>query len=78
MKINKISTIVTIFLFIFFIFSGSLTNLYSQAKDEDKEISDLYKKAEGFYENGNFKEAIDIYNEYVEKNDTFSKNIRSF
>lgn len=65
MRINKIVTSATIFLFIFFIFSVSLTNLYSQSKDEDKEISEMYKKAEGFYENGNFNKAIEIYEKII-------------
>jgi len=66
MRINKISTSVTIFLFIFFIFSGSLTSLYSKTKDEDKEISKLYKKAEEMYENGNFNQAIEIYEQIID------------
>jgi len=66
MRINKVSTSVTIFLFIFFIFSSSLTSLYSKTKDEDKEISNLYKKAEEMYENGNFNQAIEIYEQIID------------
>ncbi len=66
MKNNRFTTFFTIFLFIFLIFSGSLTDLYSQSKDEDKEISELYKKAEEFYENGSFNQAIDLYEKIID------------
>lgn len=49
--------------------STSYSGLYSQVNKDDDEISKLLKKAEENYQNGNFKEAIRIYETIIQKLD---------
>lgn len=65
MRFHRITTGTTIFLFLFFIISGSYTGIFPGINEEDKKISDMLKNAEENYQNGNFKKAIGIYEQII-------------
>ena len=67
MEIKRNFIFLLIFLFIMMLLSTSYSGLYSQVNKNDDEISVLLKKAEENYQNGNFKEAIRIYETIIQK-----------
>ncbi|MEN8152546.1 MAG: PEGA domain-containing protein [Acidobacteriota bacterium] len=67
MKFNKITTFSTIFLFLFFVISGSYSGVFPETEKEDNDISKLLKNAEENYQTGNFKKAIGIYEQIIFK-----------
>ncbi len=65
MKISRATTIWTIFFFVFFIFAGSNPGITGENVKDDPVISKLLTDAENNYQNGKFKEAIEIYEQII-------------
>ncbi len=67
MKFSRVTTISTIIFFAFFIFISSNPGIFPEAANEDPAISKLLTDAENNYQNGKFKEAIEIYEQIIVK-----------
>jgi len=65
MKFSRATTVFTLFFFIFFMFIGSNPELFPASAPEDPVISKLLAEAEDHYQNGQFKEAIEIYEQII-------------
>lgn len=62
---KKTIAFLTIVMFIITIISGSFSTLFPQSVNEDSETAKLLKKAEEYYENGNFDKAIEVYESVI-------------
>ncbi len=66
MKFPKFTSIITTFIFLFFIVSGSYSGIFPEADKDENNVSKLLTEAETNYQNGNFKEAIGIYEKIID------------
>ena len=64
MKRNRTISLLIIITFLVSIAATSDMRLFSQSKEKN-EITDLLKKAEENYQNGNFRKAIEIYENII-------------
>jgi len=65
MKNSPAITIWTIFFFVFFTIAGSIPVIPGETANDDPVISKLLTDAENNYQNGKFKEAIEIYEQII-------------
>jgi len=67
MRDSRAATILTIFFFIFFILIGTNPGLFPETEKDEAAISKLLTDAEDNYQNGKFKEAIELYEQIISK-----------
>ncbi|MCK4761725.1 MAG: PEGA domain-containing protein [Candidatus Aminicenantes bacterium] len=67
MRNSKPISLITILLFSFTLFAGSYSTLFAQTTSADDEVAGKLKKAEEYYQNGDFKKAIEIYEGVIEE-----------
>lgn len=64
---SRATTMSTIFFFMFFTFIGANPGLFSEASSDEATISKLLTDAENKYQSGEFKKAIEIYEQIIIK-----------
>ncbi|MCK4889127.1 MAG: PEGA domain-containing protein [Candidatus Aminicenantes bacterium] len=67
MRNSRAATISTIFFFVFFILIGTNPGLFPETEKDEAAISKLLNDAEDNYQNGKFKEAINLYEQIILK-----------
>ncbi|MCK5221662.1 MAG: PEGA domain-containing protein [Candidatus Aminicenantes bacterium] len=64
---SRATTMLTIFFFVFFTFIGANPGLFSETSSDEATISKLLTDAENKYQSGEFKKAIEIYEQIIIK-----------
>ena len=64
---SRATTMLTIFFFVFFTFIGANPGLFSETSSDEATISKLLTDAENMYQSGEFKKAIEIYEQIIIK-----------
>ena len=64
---SRATTMLTIFFFVIFTFIGANPGLFSETSSDEATISKLLTDAENKYQSGEFKKAIEIYEQIIIK-----------